>query len=1548
MNKIFRFALLLITVSLFIGNVQAQRPMDKLDRSVVAQKVTGGVYVNWRITSNEWYNTSYKLYRDGTLIYTAGPSDASNYTDVAGATTSKYTVTSVHNGIESGPSKVTAVLTNGYIEIPLRDIKSLGKLQYYPNDATAADLDGDGQYEVIIKRMNRDWSTENTSYTYFEAYKLDGTFMWAIDVGPNITMDVEINIAAFDFDGDGKAEVFMRSSEGTVFGDGTRIGDTDGDGVTNYRYSIGGDGFMNAGPEFLSLIDGVTGKELDRVNYIARGNSNDWGDGYGHRANKFFFGAPYLDGKHPSLFIGRGIYTQTKMATYDVVNKKLVPRWTWESGLSGIYYGQGNHNYTIADTDGDGCDEIVWGSMCVDHDGTGLYSTALGHGDAMHVGDLDPYYKGIEVFACNEEHPGLNLRDGKTGKILIRHVTASDCGRCCCANISDAYKGEELWGGGVGYSATTREQMPSFGLAENYSVYWDGDLLKEICDHRSFSTGTGVGYGTITKFNGYGSISTLLAADAYSCNYSKGTPCLQADILGDWREEEIWWRKDSLALRIYVTPYSTTNRIYSLMHDHQYRQAICWQMCGYNQPPHPSFYLGSDFPTPIPAKSTNGKLVWRGVSTDWNASNWMEGDSAAALIAGTSTMTNYADGRQLLFDTRGLNRTVNLSTTVSPELLMVSGTSTYSIGGTGMFVGAMKLDKMGEGTLTLSGSHSYTGTTTVWEGNMIQNGVLTQSPVMVRRHANYGGTGISGKGLSTEYNAGIYIGGEAVPDTMTVNGTLNLATGAKLIFDLSDNPTIKGNPSGKTSGKKNDYLKLNGILTVSAGSIINVNQTVDSLSVGSYILAKVDSLSGNLASVLIDGTIGVATALSYDAQTKNLILIVKGVRDPATVLWTGETDANWNMAVTTNWSKNGYKDIFVANDSVIFNSEATNRAVNLVGSLPIKYMEVNSNLDYSIDGTGELTGTMYLVKKNTGKLTINNRNSFSGKTVVEGGTLVLKYLPSTTSNGGIGSNLTDVSYLTLKDSSTLQVTTANEATSRGMTITGSAGGILNVGASIYWNGVIQGTKLTKLGSSTLYLGASNLNLTEMVLKSGTILLNNSNAVLWGAGQKMTLLGGSLVSYNDIGAYLTCNTSFDVPGSSVVNFTAAARCEYNGKLTGNGTLNWSCDYVRCYLNGDWSGFGGKLNVTANSANSSTENQFIYSNTLGTPSATVNLGSGVVFCYRSSGTTLIKLAMLMGASGATFYNAGLQVGSTNLSGTYDGIITGSTYLSKLGTGTWTLTGANTYTGTTTISGGTMVVTGTKSGTGAITVEAGSALTVTGTMAGALTLNTTSGAKAGGKLNGTGRLNSSVVANVGSVISPADSLTIGTLTIGGSLTLNGSTYEAQVSGGVEALSDKLVVSGTLTCGGVLKVTRPNTTPLFAGNVVQLFSAATITGTFSSIQLPTLAAGLEWNTSELYTTGKLSIKVSTAILNPQTKIGLLQNPTAGIFRVSMGNIQNRLTVTVSDLQGRVVYTSAETAEGGVLQVNLIRLPDGIYMMRLEADDQSSQVLKLIKKAYL
>ncbi|HRZ96834.1 MAG TPA: autotransporter-associated beta strand repeat-containing protein, partial [Paludibacter sp.] len=1058
MKKTFTI-LTFLAAFFFIPSLFAQRPMEKLDRSVVAQKVSNGVYVNWRIPSDEWYNTAYKLYRDGSLIYTTTSTGASNYLDAAGTTSSKYTVSAVKNGVESTQSAQALVLTKSYLEIPMRNLKSLGKKLYYLNDATAADLDGDGQYEVIIKRMNRDWDAANTNFTYFEAYKMDGTFMWAIDVGPNITMDVEINIAAFDFDGDGKSEVFMRSSDNTIFGldknnqNGTTVGDRDKDGVTNYRYSIGGDGFINAGPEYLSLIDGMTGKELDWVNFIPRGTSGDWGDDYGHRANKFFFGAPYLDGKHPSLFIGRGIYTQTKMRTYDIVNKKLVLRWSWESGFS-EYAWQGNHNYTIADTDYDGKDEIVWGSMCVDDNGTGLYSTGLGHGDALHVGDFDPYRKGTEVFACNEANPGTNLRDGKTGQLLYRKQAAKDVGRACAGNISDSFKGAECWGGGVGISATDRVELSHFGVAENYCVYWDGDLLQEILDHSGFSTGTGVGYGAITKFNGYGNITTLLSADANSCNYTKGTPCLQADLIGDWREEAIWWRADSMALRVYTTPIATTNRIYTLMHDHQYRQAICWQMCGYNQPPHTSFYLGSDFPTPIPAKSTNGKLVWKGSSAtlDASASNFMSGDDAAGLIDGTAANIAFSNGKSILLDNRGVNKTINLTTNIEPELFMVSATENYSISGSGELGGSMMLDKMGESTLTINGNHTYTGKTDIWEGNLWLTGSLTSSAVTVRRHANFGGIATLGNGLTTEYNAGIFIGGQNVADTMKITGNLNFVSGAKLVYDLSDNPNVITGTKGATSTFKNDYLQLNGTLQIGSGAIILINQLADSITPGKYLLMKANAITGTLSTIKVQGVGGKSVELTYDATSKELFLVVKGTRSAGKITWTGKTDANWNLAKTANWKNDGFADIFVANDSVYLDATATSRTINLVDSLPVAHLEVNSNMPYTFGGTGVLTGSMSLIKAGTGSLTLNTRNNYTGKTIVEGGSLIMKYAPSSTNNGGIGTNSTLVANFVVKDSSIVQITTANEITNRGLTLAGAAGGLLNVTGALYWNG----------------------------------------------------------------------------------------------------------------------------------------------------------------------------------------------------------------------------------------------------------------------------------------------------------------------------------------------------------------------------------------------------------------------------------------------------------------------------------------------------------------
>lgn len=1522
-------SVVMLLLFLFSMHSMAQRPMEKLDRSVFAQRVSGGVLVQWRILSEEWYDASYKLYRDGSLIHETGLAGASNYLDPLGTTASVYSVTCVRKGLESAPeTNVLGVQTNGYIQLPLRDLKSMGKEKYYPNDCTAADLDGDGQYEIIVKRLQRDWSETNTDYTYFEAYQLDGTFMWAIDVGPNITMDVEINLAAFDFDGDGCAEVFLRTSDGTVFGDGKKVGDRDGDGVINYRYAVGHDGFMQAGPEYLSLVDGMTGAELDWVDFIPRGNVDDWGkvgDG-GHRANKFFFGAPFLDGEKPSLFIGRGIYTQTYMVTYDVVDKKLVKRWAWESGLSGPYYGQGNHNYTIADVDGDGCDEVVWGSMCVDHDGTGLYSTQLGHGDAMHVGDFDPYHKGTEVFACLESNPGLNFREGATGRILIRHITPKDCGRCCAGNISDASKGAELWGGGVGYSATDREQGAHFGMSESYTIYWDGDLLKEACYH-NFNSSAGVGTGTITKFLDYGNIATLLHADAYSCNYTKGTPCLQADLLGDWREEVIWWSKDSLLLRIYMTPYETEHRIYSLMHDHQYRQAITWQMCGYNQPPHPSFYLGSEFPLPIPAKSTNGKRVWKGITGTMSAttSNWMDGDNAAGLIADTAELTTFESGAQLLLDTRGLVRNIDLQAVLDPALLMVSGAVDYTIAGPGKLTGAMKLDKLGSGTLTLQGLHDYTAQTDVWEGSLVVEGALTHSPLMVRRHASLSGAARLGERLLTEFNASVFVGGRQRADTLILDKGMSWVEGARLVVDLPD-----------ALDKNKDKIQLKGLLTIEPGAILDVQRIGDSLSVGDYLLGTFEQIEGDLNLVKVNGTQGVVTELLYDGLSKELFLRVKGVRLASKVAWSGEENSVWDLSVSSNWSNDGVQDIFVSNDSVLFKTNGQNRNIELVSELPVAYMEVQSDLDYSFDGSGSLTGSMRLVKAGGGRLTLNTRNSFAGSTLVKGGELEMRYAPSSMTNGGIGLNTTDPAALVVQDSAVIRVTNANEITERGMTVAGLLGGVMDVPVGLYWNGVIQGTRLTKSGTGTLYLTANNSNLEETILTNGTLLLNSNDAIRSGVGQKVTLLRGTLYSRNDIGAYCTSSHEIHVPQGQSVKVVAAPRCEYNGALTGGGTLNWVVDYIRAYINGDWSGFSGSIHLTANSANTYGD-VFYPNNSKGFPAAHIHVDDQVVLQPKTS-NALVKVGMLTSTSGGTVSNAALEVGARNTDGTFAGIIDGSSSITKVGSGRWTLSGNSNFSGNIELKQGTLVVSGAKSGAGSLTAYPGTFLEVSGGLVGTTVLNSA-------RLSGTGMLVGTLQVGSGSVVAPADSTAIGRLRVTGSVQMNGGTLDMQVSGGVLARSDVLEVSKTLTCGGTLCVSRFSLTPLINGHQIQLFSAETIQGQFEQLDLPELSDGLEWDTTRLYTSGILAVRmVSGLTVSDLTQMELLQDSKGNRYQLRLPYTCEKVSLSLWDASGRRVWSVQDLSASGLTTLDVPELPEGAYLLDVRDASQKTTVFRLIK----
>ena len=319
----------------------------------------------------------------------------------------------------------------------------------------------------------------------------------------------------YDLDGDGKAEVARKTADGTVDGRGTVIGNANAD----YRNSSG---YVLSGPEYLTVFNGQTGAAMSTVDYDPpRGNVSSWGDNYGNRVDRFLACIAYLDGQRPSLVMCRGYYTRSVLAAWDFRNGKLTKRWVFDGNNYSGYNGQGNHNLSVADVDGDGKDEIIYGACTIDDNGKGLYTSKLGHGDAMHVGDLDPNRPGLEIWSCFESTGGAALRDARTGEIIFRWNRTGDTGRACSADLIASSPGEEMWASGSPLFSATGKELGSAPKQCNFAIWWDGDELRELLD------GT-----TITKYGG----GTLLSASGCASNNgTKSTPCLQADILGDWR-----------------------------------------------------------------------------------------------------------------------------------------------------------------------------------------------------------------------------------------------------------------------------------------------------------------------------------------------------------------------------------------------------------------------------------------------------------------------------------------------------------------------------------------------------------------------------------------------------------------------------------------------------------------------------------------------------------------------------------------------------------------------------------------------------------------------------------------------------------------------------------------------------------------------------------------------------------------------------------------------------------------------------------------------------
>ncbi|XOJ03300.1 rhamnogalacturonan lyase [Paenibacillus polymyxa] len=571
--------------------------MEYLDRGVVAVKTGTGVFVSWRLLGTEGSNVSFNVYRDGTKVNATPITNSTNLQDASGTSSSKYTVRAVVSGTEQAASAAASVWGNNYLSVPL-SVPAGGTTPdgvaytYSANDASAGDLDGDGEYELIVK-----WDPSNskdnsqsgyTGEVFIDAYKLNGTRLWRISLGKNIRAGAHYTqFMVYDLDGDGKAEVAMKTADGTKDGTGVVIGDASKD----YRNSSG---YVLSGPEFLTVFNGQTGKALSTVNYEpARGNVSDWGDNYGNRVDRFLAAIAYLDGERPSLVMARGYYTRTVLVAYNWRNGQLTKQWTFDSNTSGNsgYAGQGNHNLSVADVDGDGKDEIVYGAMAVDDNGKGLYTTGLHHGDAMHLSDLDPDRPGLEVFQVHEtpSNAGVEFRDAGTGQLIWGVKTTKDIGRGMAADIDPRYKGAEVWADGSLYTAKGQKLGTTLPSSTNFGIWWDGDLLRELLDSNRIDKWN---YANSTTMN------LLTASGVSSNNGTKSTPNLQADLFGDWREEVVWRTNDSSALRIYTTTAVTDKRIYTLMHDPVYRLGVAWQNVAYNQPPHTGFYLGEGMNTP--------------------------------------------------------------------------------------------------------------------------------------------------------------------------------------------------------------------------------------------------------------------------------------------------------------------------------------------------------------------------------------------------------------------------------------------------------------------------------------------------------------------------------------------------------------------------------------------------------------------------------------------------------------------------------------------------------------------------------------------------------------------------------------------------------------------------------------------------------------------------------------------------------------------------------------------------------------------------------------
>jgi fibronectin-binding autotransporter adhesin len=1532
MKKLTQKLNLIICLFFIYMTMNAQRIVQDLDRGVVAiHSETAKAFVSWRLFATEPSNTGFNLYRKSgggaavklnTAVLTAG----TNFTDGTAnfAVSNEYFVKAVLNGVEQPSASRSFVMpantaVQSYMSFPLRQ----DRVGYTVRYVRVGDLDGDGDYDyVVVRNLDLNHTPDQTTTILVEAYKQDGTFLWQLDCGPNSldmynvepgssTIDVGHgdNITVYDINGDGKAEVLIRTANGVKFGNGA---------VLSYP--------ANDDVQFISVLNGMTGAEISRTQYnnpyLEHGSMN------GH------FGIAYLDGIHPSLV------WEAKNRKVDGTFNDMTTAWDWKNGTlvqkwqffldqyPARSHQQTGHQIRIVDLDGDGKDEICPLGFVIDDDGSMLYNLGdqdIFHGDRFYIGDLDPARPGLEMYGIQQGYSVSGIMwyycDAKTGKVLLdqKNPDNLDMARGNVGDYDPRFPGYEFhtftdYLYNVSGVPTSNGNMPSSD--PTFRIFWDGDLLtEELGDKR------------MTKWNYLKDKEDRIFIDGFSSfngihDVGPNTPSFVGDILGDWREEVIYESADYKELRIYTTPIASTERIYTLSQNPAYFTDL--SVRGYYQGHLTDFYIGDGMQEPPVSPIQKADKYWTGATTsvwDKTTSNWAT-NSASAL---------YADPNVVMFDFRGNNsNAINLSGNFSPAKIWAMNPQgkDYVFSGTGKFTGTMDFVKSLSGSVTFNGNYDYTGTTVVSDGTLNVNGSI-ESRVTIKPKGAIGGIGTYKGGVVLEKGFNIN-GGRINPGkgsdensigSLVITGDLVVPGNNNFAFDI-----IPG------STPVNDKIIVNGNVNFSGKNRIIVAFKNGIAQAGTYSLIKSSAtLTAVAADFMVEGINGVPNEIVIENNEVKLKILA--LRNPGTITWKALTDNNWDFK-TKNFDLTGVQEAFVPKDAVVFDETGSNKAVQLSVIANASGVNFNATSDYVLSGAGAIAGTGDLIKSNTGKVTLNlAKNAYTGKTIINGGTLSV----ATINNGGelssIGAADKSAGNFVI-NSGTLQIN-QNSTTDRVLTITGTSR--INTSSEdkyAVFSGDITGSgNLVKEGPGSLLLMYSNSYSGATTLKAGKIYLRGGSGNTSGLGTlgKLIIESGSLIM-DDRDDYDSPLWNIEVPSGKTGSFTPSGKTYLNGKLTGAGTLNVTLPYIRTSFKGDWSAFTGTLNV---------KGDFRLDNTFGYGNAVINLEgnpaaenpNGKAYSLTTSRT--IKFGALNGPATSSIYDANWEIGAKNIDSQYDGVIS-SKMLTKVGTGALILTNSNTYTGATNVNGGKLIVnntTGSGAGTGILTVNTGAIL------------------------SGTGILSNTINVASGGTLAPGFPL-LGTLTSNKAVTLQaGSTYETDVY--ADSNTSDLLSTGAnkITLNGTIKVVNRSGANFVAGNSFKIFATTTeIEGNFA-ISPTTPGAGLLWDTSSLKTNGLLKVSnasqqtlstgtsrqtLSTNTFMDEMVIKIFPNPVKDSFTILLPNELLGSTIELYNSLGAKLESIGYSSE----QVTVVmkNFSSGIYFVKILKDGYSFD-RKIIKE---